>query len=371
MIKIEYPYNEKSFSITKEEFEREYVDLIISTIDTIETNKILNAVTFKSSKEVKGEKLTIEKLLVLGFEDLLSVDSIIENKILNLSKDILKNNHPSKAKVIDEYFSTRKTNVDYNFKKKDASIRAKILDDLNILKKNRPSQKTIYKTLQKKISNFFMKYSVLLNKKTCYYCNIEYINTISQRGKNLNHFTLDHFLSQTDFPYYSLCLYNFVPSCYSCNSKFKRTKKFVFDENLKFLSPTSNEYTIFTDCEFKLLFNIDGINEEDKIQNIRKIEDFEVVLQNRGTTPGYNSFLDMFKLEGRYNFHKNEAFKMILKRQIYSDSDILEIEKTLGYIRDFDSIKKDIFGSAIFNEEEKNNPLTRYRTEIAKQLGLL
>jgi len=37
-----------------------------------------------------------------------------------------------------------------------------------------------------------------------------------------DHFTLDHFLPQSIYPFLSLCLYNLIPSCYSCNSKFKK-----------------------------------------------------------------------------------------------------------------------------------------------------
>ena len=146
--------------------------------------------------------------------------------------------------------------------------------------------------LSSSISPFFMKFSSLLNIKTCCYCNIDFVNSYipfkndyqdffdlintsdlhdlckingigvarakiiknkccgkiksitdlnihlkSQPAllalllsikntddgiayENLkdqkNHYTIDHILPQNDFPFFSLCLYNLVPACYTC-----------------------------------------------------------------------------------------------------------------------------------------------------------
>ena len=76
----------------------------------------------------------------------------------------------------------------------------------------------------------------------------------------------------------------------------------------------------------------------------------------------------MFKLKGRYVYHKNESLKLIEKRKLYSDTEILEIAKISG--RDVNDIKSDIFGSVIFNDSEKNEPFAKYKRDIAKQLKI-
>ena len=71
------------------------------------------------------------------------------------------------------------------------------------------------------ISKFFEKY---VEVHTCYYCNIDHINVFNDfKGESKNGFTLDHFIDKGTYPYLALSLYNLVPSCYTCNSKIKRT----------------------------------------------------------------------------------------------------------------------------------------------------
>src|SRR5690606_32118753 len=68
-----------------------------------------------------------------------------------------------------------------------------------------------------------------------------------------NHFTLDHLLPQSEYPYLSLSLFNLVPSCYSCNSKLKNDKKIYSNlDELLFTSPTGGK--TITDIIFKIYF---------------------------------------------------------------------------------------------------------------------
>lgn len=285
-----------------------------------------------------------------------------------------------------------------------------------------------YKSLQPIIANTFMK----MNKKqsvnfcSCYYCNIDFINvfndtseyknkvdfinsasddelalipnvatatirdikdnrpvadlalaflkpakrqilnSLSLRELNSlkNHFTLDHFLPQYNFQYLSLSLYNLVPSCYSCNSKFKGKKEFRDDNNLIYLSPTSDSFSLETSPLFKLYFK-QGKTE----RNTKVLTDFRIEFDNH--LRGEEQFLDIFKIKGRYYFHKREALNLILKRQIYSDSNIREISEALMFTRDEATIKKDLFGSSIFNPEEHNQPLAKYKKDIARKIGII
>ena len=77
----------------------------------------------------------------------------------------------------------------------------------------------------------------------------------------------------------------------------------------------------------------------------------------------------MFKLKGRYLYHKNEALKLVKKRKDYPDTEIDEIARITS--RNSLDIKKDIFGSVIFKDDEKNEPFAKYKREIAEQLGIL
>ena len=97
--------------------------------------------------------------------------------------------------------------------------------------------------LQPKISNFFQEN---IEVHTCYYCNIDFINTFKKNNETKNAFTLDHVLEKADYPFLALSLYNLVPSCYVCNSKVKDSK-ILFDE----FSPTNKDFDFNERVKFK------------------------------------------------------------------------------------------------------------------------
>ena len=67
--------------------------------------------------------------------------------------------------------------------------------------------KRLISKLQPKISKFFEQY---VEVHTCYYCNIEFINTFKKHNETKNAFTLDHVLEKATYPFLALSLYNLV-----------------------------------------------------------------------------------------------------------------------------------------------------------------
>ena len=60
----------------------------------------------------------------------------------------------------------------------------------------------------------------------CPYCNRQYITTLEPiNNKGGTRSTLDHFYLKSYYPYLALSFWNLVPSCYSCNSQLRGTKK--------------------------------------------------------------------------------------------------------------------------------------------------
>lgn len=291
-----------------------------------------------------------------------------------------------------------------------------------------------YSANQPNIANFFMKHKSEIELQTCFYCNIDFINSFSDFGeyenelhflntasieelriilgndkakiiyntvrfnrinhfkellkikgigpttidrlksfdlkkmtKNKNHFTLDHFIPKVKYPYFALSLYNLIPSCYACNSKFKGVMEFKDINNLKFISPSSKSNSLFEGMEFKLYFNVPGVYFKSKIKNVNLLDDIRVDIENSGGINEFDTYLDMFKIKGRYVYHKKESLKLLQKRKSYSDSEIIEIAKISG--RDITDIKSDIFGSVIFNDEDE--PFAKYKRDIAKQLRII
>lgn len=286
-----------------------------------------------------------------------------------------------------------------------------------------------YDAYQQKISMIFMKNKNDISLKSCYYCNIDYISSfkdipdyhggldfvkraskddllkikgvgedtvniiLKERGniesldklsiseikkqnlktihlnKEHNHFTLDHIIDKGDHPLFALSFYNFVPSCYSCNSKFKKDKKLINRNNIKeFLSPTSDKFQFDDDVKFKILFYKDGKKEDDKnILDITSESDF--ILGFNYINKVYKNYIDIFKLSGRYKFHKKEVVNLVEKSIRYPKSNLEKIAKIVN--KNIVDVKKDIFGKEIYDGELEEVPLTKFRRDIAKNIKLL
>lgn len=294
------------------------------------------------------------------------------------------------------------------------------VNNLNKLFRSGAEEKDyIYSKLQRTIADFFNKNNV--NIKSCFYCNIEYINDfkdkyssieelinyapnkllktiisesatnkiskkrnscfisekdikvlftrkgteIIQKLKNKykeefnnEHFTLDHVLPKNSNAFLSISLFNLVPCCYSCNSKFKLTKEFKINNDLKNIVPTSKYHHFDYLIKFKLKY---------KDTKIEKVDSIDVDLLNLSKIENVDEFIAIFRLQSRYNYHKNISYDMIQKRKIYSDSQIKEIATLLK--RDEQSVKKDLFGKECF--ESNNEPFEKYKQDIAEQLGIV
>lgn len=285
-----------------------------------------------------------------------------------------------------------------------------------------------YDSLRKKIVAFLKKQKV--NIKSCFYCNIEYVNNfeetfsfkneeeflndapevflknsslskeiINKIIENRNngyltiqdfqfdseeikkvkkyctdnqneilkvyneHYALDHVIGKAEHPYLSLSIFNLVPCCSSCNSKFKHTKEFKIDAILTKIIPSSEQYALNGLLEFRLKDAQDFLSKKDK-------NDLTVELTNlkrKGNeSDSIDKYLSIFKLKGRYESHKEKAKDIIEKRENYSETQINEMSKLLGIPAN--QIKKDIFGKECF--ETNNEPFEKYKQDIAKQIGL-
>ena len=374
MNKVNYPKDSKELV----KFEQSYRDCLdISKI--VEINKHLNKILYK------GKLLDFDSLVTYSFEDLIDLDKIISkySKKLNVTKKV------KSKKIIENKFEN-------------------LFD---------------YKCNQPKIADFFMKKDYF-NFKVCHYCGIEYINAftdlddyfdgldflnkadiydlqivkgigkeraqsiIDKRNitkfndideigltKNIrdeikrfdfknghNHFTLDHVIPQKTHKFYSLCLYNFVPSCFSCNSKFKKAKEFILNDDLKKISPTSNLYSFTDDFKFKLYY-------KRELKKIKTNSDFVVEKTILSNDAQIRQFLSIFKINGRYVFHKDQVLRLVEKKIMYPNTKIKELSKKTG--KSIEVLKREIFGEELFDKLNSDLPFIKLKKDIAIQLKII
>ncbi len=85
-----------------------------------------------------------------------------------------------------------------------------------------------------------------------------------QDGKGLAKFQFDHFYPKDKYPYFSLSLYNLIPSCANCNHRKRNTEMDI----RKHFHPFYNSVDIFG--RFKIIYPPSA--KLDEHQNLREID---------------------------------------------------------------------------------------------------
>jgi uncharacterized protein YqeY len=105
----------------------------------------------------------------------------------------------------------------------------------------------------------------------------------------------------------------------------------------------------------------------DKNLQIKVEEDFELFLKE-DFSDIYQKYIDVFELDGRYEYHKYKVIEMINKRKNYPDSRIKELADLTQKTEE--EVKRDIFGEYLPDELHKR-PLSKLIKDISKELGFI
>ncbi|MHA4263207.1 hypothetical protein ACX17C_30265 [Bacillus cereus] len=191
-------------------------------------------------------------------------------------------NHP-------EYY---KTNGEFNSFIKDVKRK---LDQLN---------EEISKVIDYDLIQDDERHQILYNYgiEVCPYCNRNYISKYEKDGKLKTTADLDHFYPKSEFKLFSLSLYNFVPSCQICNSRFKLAK------GVEIINPYTQkidytklkfEYTLKPESTVGVFFNAEN--------------SFDIKINCTDTN--YIQHINLFELENLYNTHKAVVGEVLYKKE--------------------------------------------------------
>lgn len=188
--------------------------------------------------------------------------------------------------------------------------------------------------------------------RVCPYCNRQYITPIFSNSGQIRA-DIDHFLSKSKYPYFSMSLYNLVPSCKFCNSSLKGSKEFDFND----INPY--EYSINDYMKFK----VNPITNE---INIIKSKDYN--------GKKMTNYIKYFKLETLYNYHQNQAKELIEKRMIYNDDyieDLFKMNKEILKLKNEKQLRELIIGYIEDESKINDEVFLKLRRDIAEQLHFL
>lgn len=200
------------------------------------------------------------------------------------------------------------------------------------------------------------------------YCHKRFPRLKSKKSELLkenmhNHFDLDHFLPKSICPLVALSFYNFVPSCSVCNEKLKGADMIGETEKSKLLvlSPTSEIYNFDKDIKIRIAYNA-GVS---TLRMQEHPDDFRLEFTPKGSE--YQTIVNEFRLDERYNYHKQIALKQYDLYQDYSPGHISQLEKLFGGAKKRNEIENQIFRGEY--TEDNARCFDKLKRDIKEQSG--
>lgn len=277
--------------------------------------------------------------------------------------------------VNDEFLKSYLNSIDLtSIKEELKKLHIDFIDDLeNIItadlnkieeyKKNITYKSDAEKRAVKKAFNYawhrqqadFMKHFKKLNIKSCPFCNNNYVYFYEEEAGEYNTLaTIEHYYQKSKYPQLSLSFYNLIPSCSTCNSKFKG-------------SPEKHEGKIMHPYK-------DDFNE--KAEFSVKLKKFETSLEFDIDLKTYDekskATVDRFQLDKIYKQHHDIAKEIWNKAQVYNESRIEELYesfyKNLGYSKD--DVKNMVFCNYLHKDDIHKRNHSKLTQDILKQFGI-
>ncbi len=377
--KIEIIIKHELLEITNEE--KELLEFIVKKIDYlfIEDFKVND----KLFKELYKKKYSIKKLKDRDYDNKIYDDfSSISNRNKSFYENLIQiyeiSNSYKDLKNEDLYKIVRK--YKYSIKKPNKEELEMNLMEF-IFNYDDFSDKS------KEHINGWGRHSLLtmMGIEVCPYCQRNYItNYKDEEAKELTTADLDHFYPQAQYPYLALSLYNFIPSCHTCNSTMKGKDEIGLETHIYPYTDSMEEdikFTIETDSFMDNVFT--------KNQNLNIGIDVNIVSkEGKKDTNRPNKIensLETFKLREVYkNSHSKYVGDLIHNFQKYPksytkalgeifleeediDKDSKEHQEKLQILNDnFQEIIKKPYTDKI----EKGEPLAKLTKDIMEELGI-
>jgi hypothetical protein len=205
----------------------------------------------------------------------------------------------------------------------------------------------------------FMEYFKKLNIKSCPFCNNNYVYFYKQKSKQYNTIaTLEHYYPKSKYPHLSLSFYNLIPSCNTCNSKFKGNV--THEGNI--LHP------YYEDFNEKAKFSVSVAS-----LPIDKDIDLEINLKsNDMNDTRCNKSIERFQLDKIYQEHSDIAKEIWNKAQVYNESSIDELYDSfyekLGYTKE--DVKNFAFCNYLHKDDINKRNHAKLTQDILKQFEL-
>ena len=228
------------------------------------------------------------------------------------------------------------------------------IDDNEDSTKLTETQKDYFYTLYQRLNK--PQYIDDLDITVCPYCNRNYIFNF-KKTKSLNTTAqLDHFFDKSTYPYFSVSIFNLVPSCQTCNQRKSKKSDVIYHPFIESLNDDVKFKLKIKDSKF--YYDKDSLEiEKEIVKNEEKV----------------NSHIETFNIQNLYNEHKDIALELIQKAQIYNESYIDELyQKYEGTLfKNREDVLRHITGGYIDDIDINKRPLSKLIKDISEELDLI
>jgi hypothetical protein len=207
--------------------------------------------------------------------------------------------------------------------------------------------------------DYYAGYFESTGLKACVYCNSQLAVTVrSFTGGRSAKFQVDHFLSKSEYPCFSISFFNLLPVCSPCNGKKSASAvNFnVYSEHLNDLKDSPFNFRL--DKRSIISYRING--DQDKL--IIKFDD-----------PQNKDFNKNFDIEGIYATQKDIAEELVLKSIIYNENYLKSLRNSFTklYPNKIPMAERLLVGNYTRVKDIHKRPMSKFTQDIARQLKLI
>lgn len=304
--------------------------------------------------------------------DLSANPSIIEEHVLGLKAYVLKQIAESAINTKIKDF-LRNNLEDILQSKPDVLLllHGELTDHKSYKSSLKPKIKKIfnYKYFTTKSNDRYDAYVLAgkLNIRTCLYCNRNYTLTVDKKTGVSGKITrpeFDHFFDQDDYPLLALSIYNLIPSCKTCNSTLKHTKKFTLPD---YVHPYLDNCILYYNYEY-LPYEVSAI--------LGGSSNLGVQLKATGINTDIIKKIDnssaVFKLNEIFSAHSEELKDLFDIRHRFSERYFQELVETYQRLDlEVDDIYRIIFGTYSQEADFSKRPFSKLKKDILMELDVI
>ena len=204
-----------------------------------------------------------------------------------------------------------------------------------------------------------------MNVTVCPYCNRQYITRLAANGKDINTGDIDHFYCKSIHPYLALSVYNFIPSCQICNSRFKHTQDCFYAPHVNPHKHGFGSKARFRIPDIAPYLDEDAWNNSDNLLVI-EVDRTPVPPNSDEPSPeAIENSIATFHLNEVYSSHCDYAREIVWKSKIYTDQMIDSLADSLDSI--FGSgkeIRELVYGQYLNPDEAHKRPLAKLTQDL-------